>query len=112
MSVGDRAVVARVLARSGLRASGAPRAAWAALAMGRAGSPLVPRVRALLDPAPRQRPGLVLAAAALLALVALGVGSAVHAQEDTESVFERAMAAAPAVGAVPHAHHRGIVTAP
>jgi hypothetical protein len=107
--VGDRAVVARVLARSGLRAAGAPRAAWAALAMGRAGSPLVPRVQALLDPAPRQRPGLVLAAAGLLALVVLGVGSAVHAQEDTESVFEQAMATPPhAVAAL----QPGTVTAP
>jgi hypothetical protein len=49
-------------------------------------------VRALLGPAPRQRPGLLLAAAAL---VVLTLGSAVHAQEDTESVFAHA-AAAPA----------------
>ena len=102
-------VVARVLARSGLRAAGAPRTAWAALAMGQAGSPLVPRVRALLAPAPRQRPGLVLATAALLALVAVGVGSAVHAQEDTESVFEQAMTAPAHAGTALHdrtPHHR------
>ena len=88
-AVGDRAVVARVLARSGLRAAGAPRAAWASLAMGRSGSPLVPRVRALLGPAPRQRPELLVAA---VALALLAVGSVVHAQEDAETVFDHAVA--------------------
>jgi Peptidase family M48 len=102
-AVGDRAVVARVLARSGLRTAGAPRAAWAPLAMGRSGSPLVPRVRALLGPAPRQRPGLLLATAAL-ALVA--VASVVHAHEDAEAVFAGA-AAAPHGPAGLHLHTGG-----
>jgi hypothetical protein len=83
--VGDRAAVARVLARSGLRrASGRP---WAAVALGAGGSRVVARVQALLEPAPRQRPELLLAAAAL---VALAVGSALHAGEDGDAWFDRA----------------------
>jgi hypothetical protein len=87
-AVGDRAVVARVLAREGLRAAasgGRPR--WAAVAMGSGGSPVVPRVRALLEPAPRQRPGLVLAASGL---VAVAVIAALHAQADGDAWFDRA----------------------
>jgi hypothetical protein len=55
--------------------------------MGRAGSPLVPRVRALLDPAPRQRPALLVAAAAVAAFAA---GCALHASADSEASFEQA----------------------
>jgi Peptidase family M48 len=83
--VGDRAAVARVLARSGLRrASSRP---WAAVALGAGGTRVVARVQALLEPAPRQRPGLLLAAAAL---VALAVGSALHAERDSDAWFDRA----------------------
>jgi hypothetical protein len=77
--------------------------------MGRAGSPLVPRVRALLGPAPRQRPELLLVVATL---ALLAVGSAAHAQEDTESVFEHAMVGTHAVPPSLHVvaagarHHR------
>jgi hypothetical protein len=46
---------------------------------------VVPRVRALLAPAPRQRPGLLLVTAVLVAGTLL---AAVHAQEDTELLFE------------------------
>jgi hypothetical protein len=86
--VGDRAVVARVLAREGLRAAAAgSRPPWASVAMGSGGSRLVPRVRALLEPAPRQRPGLVLAATGL---VAVAVVAALHAQVDGDAWFDRA----------------------
>jgi hypothetical protein len=85
--VGDRAVVARVLAREGLRSASAVRPRWAAVAMGTGGSRVVPRVRALLEPAPRQRPGLVLAAAGL---VAFAVVTALHAQADGDAWFDRA----------------------
>jgi hypothetical protein len=86
--VGDRAVVARVLAREALRAAGTrPRPGWSAVAMGSGGARVVPRVRALLDPAPRQRPGLVLAA---VGLVAVAVFTALHAQADGDAWFDRA----------------------
>jgi hypothetical protein len=86
--VGERAVVARVLAREGLRqAGGVARPRWATVAMGSGGSRVVPRVRALLEPAPRQRPGLVLAAAALVAFAVL---TALHAQADGDAWFDQA----------------------
>lgn len=85
-----RAVVARALARSGLRAAGIrPTAAWAPVALRGGGSGVVPRVRALLAPAPRQRPALVLAVGVLAAFT---VGSTVHAQEDTETYFDQSVA--------------------
>jgi Peptidase family M48 len=114
--VGDRAAVARLLARSGLAAAerSGSRAAWPALAMGRAGSPVVPRVRALLGPAPRQRPALLVATAAVAVFAA---GCALHAQADAEASLDRASAAAPGPAAVAHVgvprtHHRGTATAP
>ena len=89
-ALGDRAAVARALAREGLRAARTPsRARWAAVALHGNGSRVVPRVRALLAPAPRQRPGLLLATAVLVAFSLL---AAVHAQEDTELFFDRAAA--------------------
>jgi hypothetical protein len=93
--VGDRAVVARVLAREGLRAATSPaRPRWAPVAMGSGGSRVVPRVRALLEPAPRQRPVLVLAAAGL---VAVAVVAALHARADDDAWFDRAAHAGPGV---------------
>jgi hypothetical protein len=90
-ALGDRAAVARALAREGLRSAWAPPSArWAPLALHGGGSRVVPRVRALLAPAPRQRPALLLAAAAL---VAFSVLAAVHAQADTENFFDHAGAA-------------------
>lgn len=86
--LGDRAVVARVLARSGIRAAGAPRR-WGVLAMAGRRSSVVPRVRALLAPAPRQRPGVVLAAAAL---VAFAVFTALHARADGDAWWDAASA--------------------
>jgi Zn-dependent protease with chaperone function len=106
--VGDRAAVARLLARSGLAAAQRPagRPAWPALGMGRAGSPVVPRVRALLAPAPRQRPGLLVATVAVAAFTA---ACALHAQADAESSLDRAAAA----HAAPVRHSSGgPVTAP
>jgi hypothetical protein len=55
--------------------------------MSRGGSPLVPRVRALLAPAPRQRPELL---AGALALVAFALTAALHASADSEAFFESA----------------------
>lgn len=94
--LGDRAVVARVLARSGLRAPSGASPRWAALAMAGRRSSVVPRVQALLAPAPRQRPGVVLAAAGL---VAFAVVTALHAQADGDAWFDAASAhaCAPAV---------------
>lgn len=86
--LGDRAVVARSLARSQLRApaaAAAPR--WAGVALRSGGSSVVGRVRALLEPAPRQRPAAVLLAALL---VAGTVGTAVHASVDADSWFDSA----------------------
>jgi hypothetical protein len=85
--VGDRAVVARVLAREGLRRASEARPRWAAVALGSGGSRVVSRVRALLEPAPRQRPALVLAATGL---VAVAVVAALHAQADGDAWFDHA----------------------
>jgi hypothetical protein len=52
-------------------------------------SSVVPRVRALLAPAPRQRPGVVLVAAAL---VGFAVVTAAHAQADSDAWFDAAAA--------------------
>lgn len=87
-AVGDRAVVARALARTGLRASAARRPAlWTAATLHAvaARSSLVRRVEALLAPAPRHRPLLVSVVAALLVVA---VGASVEAQQDAERMFE------------------------
>jgi hypothetical protein len=56
----------------------------------------VARVRALLDPPPRQRPAVVRAARAQ---VACTLGASLHAQRDTDSYFDHAAgAAAPTAG--------------
>jgi hypothetical protein len=68
--------------------------------MGSGGSRVVPRVQALLGPAPRQRPALVLAAGAL---VAFALVTALHAQEDGDAWFDHA--GATAHGTVAHAVH-------
>jgi hypothetical protein len=97
--VGDRAVVARVLAREGLRSVAAlPPSPWSALAMGGRGARVVPRVLALLEPAPRQRPGLVLAAAALVAVAVL---TAMEAQADGEAWLDHAPSVSDQVRACP-----------
>lgn len=88
--VGDRAVVARALARTGLRAAPRRTAVWAAAAMRATtagASPLVRRVEALLEPAPRRRPMLVAVVAMLLAVT---VAATVETQRDTERMFENA----------------------
>jgi hypothetical protein len=84
--LGDRAVVARVLARSGIRAAGTP-PRWSAVAMAGRRSSVVPRVQALLAPAPRQRPVVVLGAAAF---VAFALVTALHAQADGDAWFDSA----------------------
>jgi hypothetical protein len=89
-TVGDRAVVARALARCGLEASppGRPRP-WAAAALHAATerSRLVRRVEALLAPAPRHRPVLVAGVAVLLVVT---MGAVLETQRDTEEMFENA----------------------
>jgi hypothetical protein len=60
------------------------------VALAASGADVVARVRALLAPAPRQRPGLVLAGGVLAACV---LAVALHAQEDSERYFQ------PVVGA-------------
>lgn len=102
-AVGDRAVVARVLARSGLRAAARPRAPWAPVALRSGGPAVVDRVQALLAPAPRQRPWLVAAAAAV---VAFGLTAALHAEADTDAWLDHAVVAAPAHAAGPPAAER------
>jgi peptidase M48-like protein len=94
-AVGDRAVVARALARSGLWSAGhRPTPGWAPVALSAGGPGVAARVHALLRPAPRQRPGLVLAAAAV---VACTLAVSLHAQEDSERYFRpRVDVAAPA----------------
>jgi Zn-dependent protease with chaperone function len=89
--VGDRAVVARALARLGLHGAQArPATPWADAALHAAAtepSRLVRRVEALLAPAPRHRP-LPVAAIAVLLLVTMG--AVVDTQRDTEQMFENA----------------------
>jgi hypothetical protein len=89
-TVGDRAVVARALARTGLRAAAPKRTElWAATALHAVSprSPLVRRVEALLAPAPRHRPLLVAGVAGLLVVT---IGAVVETQRDTERMFEDA----------------------
>jgi Peptidase family M48. len=88
--VGDRTVVARALARTGLRAAEPRRTSpWSAAALYAvaARSPLVRRVEALLAPAQRHRPLLVAGVAALLAVT---LSAVVETQRDTEQMFEHA----------------------
>jgi hypothetical protein len=91
-AVGDRAVVASALARSGLRTTGRrPGARWEEVALSAGGPDVVRRVHALLAPAPRQRPGLVLAAGVV---VACTLTVSLHAQEDSEHYFRPAVGVA------------------
>ena len=91
-AVGDRAVVARALARSGLRSAGRPAGArWETVALSAGGGDVVRRVRALLAPAPSQRPALVLAATAV---VACTLAVSLHAQEDSERYSRPALSTA------------------
>jgi Zn-dependent protease with chaperone function len=87
-ALGSRAVVARALARAGLRAAGADRrTVWGAASMSATADPsrLILRVEALLAPAARRRPGLVCAVAML---VILTVAATVEAQRDSADLFE------------------------
>lgn len=89
-AVGDRAVVARALARTGLRAARSGRSAQVpggAVHATAGGSVLVRRVEALLAPAPRSRPLLVVAVAVVLAVT---VAASVETQRDAEQMFEHA----------------------
>lgn len=97
-ATGDRSVVARALARVGLRRHDSRgRAGWRALALDATDSTVVARVRALLVPPPRRRPAALFVLAALLTLT---VSTTVEAQRDAEHLFEQsrptAAAAAPA----------------
>jgi Zn-dependent protease with chaperone function len=96
-AAGDRAVVAQVLVRVGLRRhDSTARSGWRALALDAADSAVVARVRALLAPPPRHRPGVLLLLSALLAVT---VFSTLEAQRDAEQLFEQSrptVAAAPA----------------
>jgi hypothetical protein len=86
-ALGDRAVVARALARAGLRAATDRRTVWGAASMTATADPsrLVLRVQALLAPAARRRPELV---GAVAMLVALTIGATVQAQRDSADLFE------------------------
>jgi Peptidase family M48 len=95
-SVGDRAVVARAVARAALASARGHRVPAALAADGGA----VPRrVRALLDPPPRHRPLPLLVGGLLLAVCCV---SLVDATTDDEAMVESAMHAACAS----HAVHR------
>lgn len=104
LATGDRAVVARALARTGLRKHGARStpAGWRAVALDAAESAVVARVRALLAPPPRRRPAALLILAALMAVT---LSSTVEAQRDAEQLFEQsrpAIASAAAATATTH----------
>lgn len=100
-ATGDRAAVARALARVGLRRQAAPApVGWRAVALGGADSAVVTRVQALLDTPPRRRPSTLLAQATLAALLVMTVASTVEAQRDAEHLFEQARPAATASAAV------------
>ena len=100
-ATGDRASVARALARVGLRRHAAPAPfGWRAVALGGADSSVVARVRALLAPPPRRRPGALVAQAALACVLAVTVASTVEAQRDAEHLFEQARPAVSASAAV------------
>ncbi|MDJ0346502.1 M56 family metallopeptidase [Streptomyces sp. H10-C2] len=83
-AVGDRAVVARALARAALAKKGSrPRAG----ALAATGGPVPRRVRALLAPAPVPRTAPLLVFALLLAVCCGGLAEAAH---ETELMFEGA----------------------
>jgi peptidase M48-like protein len=90
-ATGDRAAVARALARVGLRrhATAAP-AGWRTVALEGADSAVVARVRALLTQPPRRRPAPLVAHAALAAVLVVTVASTVETQRDAEHLFEQA----------------------
>ncbi len=86
--VGDRPAVARALANVALQSQRpeVSRQTVASLAFG--GSQVVPRVRALIEPQPRRRPVLVIAAMVLLLVTGT---AAVDAEQDAEHLFEHVM---------------------
>lgn len=91
-ATGDRATVARALARVGLRrhAAAAP-VGWRPAALESADTAVVARVRALLaPPPPPRRPGPLAAQAALAGILVLTAASTVEAQRDAEHLFEQA----------------------
>lgn len=87
---GDRALVARALARAGIGRLEVPGSAWAAAAMALSGNHVVRRIRALVAPPPRRQPAAVVATVVLLATTAVAVAAAAEAQRDTERLFETA----------------------
>lgn len=92
--VTDRTQVATTLARTSLLVSAEP-AARPSVALRAATGPVVRRVQALLVPAPRQRPVLVLA---VLMLAAFAVIAALDVRNDTEHLLELANTAWNAAG--------------
>ncbi|MGI8577942.1 MAG: M48 family metalloprotease [Nocardioidaceae bacterium] len=89
-AVGDRAVVARALARASLHSQSIPPAALRqAATLDAAGTAVVERVEALLRPTPRPQPALMAAVAALLVMT---VGCVADAQQDTAQTFDHAKA--------------------
>jgi hypothetical protein len=100
-ATGDRASVARALARVGLRRHDAPApVGWRAVALDGAESAVVARVRALLATPPRRRPGTLVAQAALASVLVMTVTSTVEAQRDAEHLFEQARPAVTASATV------------
>ena len=94
-ATGDRAALARAVARLGLRRHAASRAAeWRAVALRGADSSVVARVRALLGPPPRRHPGALVGQVALAAVLLMTLSSTVEAQRDAEHLFEHARSAA------------------
>jgi hypothetical protein len=99
-ATGDRASVARALARVGLRRHAPPAPiGWRAVALAGAESAVVTRVRALLATPPRRRPSTLLAQAALASVLVMTLASTVEAQRDEEHLFEQARPAVTASAA-------------
>ena len=99
-TVGDRKTVAAALARASLRHRTRTRfAAWTPATLSAAGTTVIARVEALLEPAPRPRRALVLAVLTLLAVTLLATA---EAQRDTEHLFEHSATTATAVVTGPH----------
>jgi hypothetical protein len=101
-TVGDRAVVARALARTGLRSVDRRPAPWSAAALHAVAgsSSVVRRVEALLVPAPRPRPQLV---AVVVAVLAVTFAATAETQRDSEMLLEHAGTTAAAHASVTHA---------
>jgi peptidase M48-like protein len=95
-AVGNRAVVARALARVATPGAAQARGGRRPAVLDAAGSDVLGRVASLREPAPRQRPLLVVA---IVLLLTVSLTAAAETKEDTETMFERAMHAASPGGA-------------